>query len=47
MNSEIACAKYTLDYCHDTYQRPRQDLQKLMKSKLESLLRENNGDIAE
>ena len=49
LNNEIAGAKYSLDYCHEAYERLRQELQKLYeeKNKLENLLRENNGDIAE
>jgi predicted HTH domain antitoxin len=49
VNDEIAGAKYSLDYCRDAYERIRQELQRLYeeKNKLESLLRENNGNIAE
>ena len=49
LNKEIAGAKYSLDYCHDAYEHIRQELQRLYeeKSKIESLLRENNGNIAE
>jgi len=49
LNNEIACAKYSLDYCHEAYERLRQELQKLYeeKNKLEDVLRENNGNIAE
>ena len=49
LNSQIAGAKYTLDYCRGTEQGIRQELQKLYeeKSKIEPLLRENNGNIAE
>jgi len=49
LNNEIAGAKYSLDYCHEAYERLRQELQKLYeeKNKLEDLLRENNGNIAE
>jgi cob(I)alamin adenosyltransferase len=49
LNNEIAGAKYSLDYCHEAYERLRQELQKLYeeKNKLEDLQRENNGNIAE
>ena len=48
LNDEIARAKYSLDYCHEAYERLRQELQKLYeeKSKIEDLLRENNRNIA-
>ena len=40
LNNEIAGAKYSLDYCHEAYERLRQELQKLYeeKNKLEDLL---------
>jgi chromosome segregation ATPase len=49
LNNEIAGAKYSLDYCHEAYERLRQELQELYeeKNKLEDLQRENNGNIAE
>jgi hypothetical protein len=49
VNSEIASAKYTLEYCRDTEQRLRQELHKLYeeKRKIESLIRGSNNDIAE
>jgi FtsZ-binding cell division protein ZapB len=49
LNNEIAGAKYSLDYCHEAYERLRQELQKLYEEKnnLEDVLRENNGNIAE
>jgi hypothetical protein len=50
LNNEIGGAKYSLDYCHDAYERLRQELLKLYeeKNKLKDLLRENNGNyIAE
>ena len=49
LNNEIVGAKYTLDYCRDTEQRLRQELKRLYeeKSKIESYVNENNGDISE
>jgi DNA-binding transcriptional MerR regulator len=49
LNHDIVGAKYSLDYCHEAYELLRQELQKLYEenNKLEDLLRENNGNIAE
>jgi hypothetical protein len=49
LSNQIAHAEYTLYRCRDTEQHLRQDLQRLYeeKSKIESLVNENDGNIAD